>query len=175
MALTLLRLSRRGNLKQSTDDIWEEPNHILDKALFYGRNNQESPSFHIFYREGGYNSTVYGKGGRGNRKGGMYLRCEKLAAIIKSLISGNGIRKTARICGVSKNTVTKAKTKILPKIKRHLIDFQIFCKCGKEIGHKGSCISKNDTEHNLRRQWYQENIITERARKRKNDGLNNNP
>ena len=157
--LICLGLLQRDNLKQNIDD----QNQRLDKVELYGQQKR----FRIFYRDGGYHaSVVFGNGGRGNRKGGMYLKINNLAAVIKSLMAGNGVRKTVRLTGVSNMTVTKAKNKILPIIKSYLKEFPK-CKCGKEIGHKGACILRKDTEHKIRRQWYQENIMAERTRKRK--------
>lgn len=169
-----MKVYQRHNRKAFADDeiwdTWEDTDQRIERSELLQQNNKlhptTSPGFQIIHRAG-YNSVVYGKGGRGNRKGGMYLNNNKLASIIKSLISGNGVRETARVCGVSKTTVTKAKKKVLSKVLSKVSINPPVCKCGKAIGHKGSCILNQDKKNQERRQWYQENITKERARKRK--------
>ncbi len=72
------------------------------------------------------------------RKGGNFLKPEKVEAVTKSLESGVGIRGASRETGVAKGTVTKIAAVIVAQREEGGQGI-IPCECGKPAGHKGRC------------------------------------
>ncbi|MCK4240867.1 MAG: hypothetical protein KAX30_04535 [Candidatus Atribacteria bacterium] len=67
-----------------------------------------------------------------------FLKPEKVKAVRVHIEKGDGIRKTSRETGVSKNTVTKIQGVIIAeKISAH--EPLPLCGCGQPVGHKGCC------------------------------------
>lgn len=62
----------------------------------------------------------------------FYQRNGKLQKVIDSILSGNGIKKTARNVGVSTWLASKVYHELSKKTG-------IYCKCGQEITHRGWC------------------------------------
>jgi hypothetical protein len=87
---------------------------------------------------------------------GMYMRNGILENIGKSLLSGNGIRKTARDLGVSKCTVGKFQ-RILREFMLKSGRGDILCKCGQWVGHQGWCsyrYSKSEKRQKFMKKWH---------------------
>lgn len=60
-------------------------------------------------------------------------RSSQSEAIARNILSGFGVRETARLLGVHNMTVSRIKKQIV--IQRGII----YCKCGKPVGHIGFC------------------------------------
>lgn len=121
----------------------------IDKVELYGSDKIycSGPSMSIYYRPEW--STAFG----------MYMRGDTLERIGKALMDGNGIRKTAKIVGVSKNTVKKF-YRILLAIRFKAGMGDILCPCGDHIGHQGWCTyrySQSPERQKFMRDWNRKN------------------
>ena len=92
---------------------------------------------------------------------GMYARGNKLENIRNSLLSGNGIRKTARILGVSKCTVGKC-LKLLLASRRDAGAGDIMCRCGQASTHQGWCwyrFKESPKRQQFMKRWHGQNVL----------------
>lgn len=131
---------------------------VLSKSDLFKSNRMYSvePSFHTFFHEGNEISTIFmidkdlfnqarngipemeGVRPSYRRRGSMFLKGGLLGKIGRSLLSGNGIRKTSRLTGASKSTVAKLH-RILCALRVMSGEGDILCKCGKSVLHRGWC------------------------------------
>lgn len=121
----------------------------IDKSDLYGSDKRydSGPSYSVYYRPEW--STAFG----------MYVRGDILEQIGKTLMAGNSIRKTAKMVGVSKNTVKKF-YKILIAIRFKSGQEDILCPCGDYVGHQGWCkhrYSQSPARQKFMVEWHKKN------------------